>query len=201
MTKALLFDLGNVLIAFDYTRGYQAIAPYTPVPAADLPARIGGAGVVIPLERGELTGREFYHRMSDALQIDLPFDRFCELWSAIFLPDPILPDSLLADLHRRYRMVLISNTNAIHFEMIRRTYPLISHFDALVLSHEVKALKPDERMYREAVRQAGCTPSECFYTDDVQAFVDGGRRFGLDAVQFTGPADLDGHLRQRGLIA
>jgi putative hydrolase of the HAD superfamily len=200
MTRALIFDLGNVIVAFDYNRGYRAIEPFTPFPASEISGRIGATGLVLPFERGEVSGREFYERMAAALQISLTFERFCELWSAIFLPDPLLPDGLLESLHRRYRLVLLSNTNEIHFEMIRRTYPILRHFDALVVSHEVGALKPDERMYAEAVRRAACEPAQCFYTDDVPAFVEGGRRFGLDAVQFTGASDLQRHLRDRGLI-
>ncbi len=200
MTRALLLDLGNVIVAFDFARGYQAIAAHTPFSAAAIPERIAATGLVPPYERGEIASREFYAGIASALQLDLSYERFCDIWSTIFLPEPLLSDDLLARLHRKHRLVLISNTNEIHFEMIRRTYPILRHFDALVLSYRVKAMKPDPRIYAEAVRRAGCPPQECFYTDDVAEFVEAGRNCGLDAVLFTGAAGLEGHLRERGLL-
>jgi putative hydrolase of the HAD superfamily len=95
--------------------------------------------------------------------------------------------------------VLVSNTNDIHFQMIRRTYGVIRHFDAHVLSYQIGAMKPDEGMFEEAVRQANCRPEECFYTDDVMEFVEAGRSFGLDAVQFLGADQLAKELRKRGI--
>lgn len=200
MTNALIFDLGNVIVAFDFARGYQAISPYTPFPPNDLPQRIAETGVVPSYERGEINSHDFYKTLTTALHLTLPYQQFCDLWSTIFLPDPLIPDDLLATLHRRYRLVLLSNTNEIHFQMIHRTYPILRHFDALVLSYQARAMKPDARIYEEAIHQAHCPPDQCFYTDDVPEFVEAGRRYGLDAVRFTGAADLQRHLRERRLL-
>jgi len=200
MVRALLFDLGNVIVAFDFARGYRALEPYARFPAAEISARIAETGLVHPFERGEIASRDFFERLSAALGLSLSYERFCEAWSAIFLPEPVLPEGLLAALHSRCRLVLVSNTNDIHFRMIERTYPHIGHFDAKVLSYQVGAMKPSEKMYAEAVRQAGCRPEECFYTDDVIEFVEAGRRYGLDAAQFTTPNELEAHLRRRGVV-
>ena len=61
---------------------------------------------------------------------------------------------------------------------------MLRHFDDLVLSYEVKAMKPSPLIYREAIARAQCRPEECFYTDDIAAYVEGARREGIDAVQF-----------------
>ncbi len=199
MTKAILFDLGNVLVGFDFSLGYRAIEEVSPYDAEEIPVRIRASGLVPPYERGEVSSEEFYRQLSRLLELQVSYEQFCDLWSTIFLPDPIVSDDLLASLRRRYRMVLISNTNDIHFRMIQAHYPLIRHFDAHVLSHQVGAAKPADRIYQEAVRQAECRPEECVYIDDVPGFVEGGRRNGLDAVQFTGQADLEQELRRRGI--
>jgi len=200
MTRALLFDLGNVLVAFDFARGYRALEGHAGLPVQDIRERITASGLVHPYERGEISSRVFYEGMTSTLDLDLDYDQFCNLWSVIFLPDSLVADDLVAGLHRRFPLVLISNTNEIHFQMIRQTYPILRHFDAFVLSYEVGAMKPAEAIYEEAVRQAGCSPEECFYTDDVLEFIDAGRRLGLDAVPFTGQADLERHLRERRLL-
>ena len=199
MIKAILFDLGNVVVGFDFARGYRALEPYCRFRAEEIPLLIAGSSLAPPYERGEISSQDFFQRLSGVLGLDVSYEQFCDLWSAIFLPEPLLPEDLLAGLRRRYRMVLISNTNDIHFRMIQRTYPLIEHFDAHVLSYKIGAMKPSQRMYEEAVRQADCEPQECFYTDDVPDFVESGRRQGLDAVQFRGPAELEKELRRRGV--
>jgi HAD superfamily hydrolase (TIGR01509 family) len=69
----------------------------------------------------------------------------------------------------------------------------------LVLSYEVKAMKPSPAIYREAIARAQCRPEECFYTDDIPAYVEGARREGIDAVQFESCAQLERDLAARGI--
>jgi HAD superfamily hydrolase (TIGR01509 family) len=83
--------------------------------------------------------------------------------------------------------------------MVERTYPLLRHFDDYVLSHRVRALKPSLRIYREAIARAGCEPHECFFTDDIPAYVEGARAAGMDAVQFLSCGQLEGELRARSI--
>ena len=199
MIKALLFDLGNVLVAFDFRRGYRALEGFCRHDGAEIPRLIASSGLVPPYERGEIASEDFFRRLTALLDLDLSYERFCDLWSTIFLPEPLISGEFLAALRRRFRMVLVSNTNDIHFRMLERTYPLLGHFDAQVLSFRVGALKPDERVYAEAVQQAGCAPQECFYTDDVPEFVEGAKNYGIDAVLFQGPQQLEEELRGRGV--
>ena len=199
MTKAILFDLGNVLVGFDFKRGYSNIESCCRLQASQIPEVIGGSGLVPLFERGQVSGEEFFQKISLLLGLTVSYERFCGLWSAIFLPSPLVSESLLSGLRQRYRMVLVSNTNEIHFQMIRQNYALLEHFDSYVLSYQVGAMKPAEQMFAEAVRQADCRPEECFYTDDVLEFVEGGRRYGLDAVQFRGATELEQELTRRGI--
>ena len=111
----------------------------------------------------------------------------------------LIPEPIIQGLAARYRLVLLSNTNAIHFDMIRRSYPVLRHFHDLILSYEVKAMKPDPVIYRAAIAAAGCRPEECFYTDDIADYVEGARRMGIDAVQFRGSEALEQDLRERGI--
>jgi glucose-1-phosphatase len=96
--------------------------------------------------------------------------------------------------------MMLSNTNALHFEMIRETYPLISHFDHYVLSYEVGAMKPSPRIYEEAIAHSGVKPDECFYTDDILAYVEGAQRAGLTAVQFQSFEQLTSDMDRLGIV-
>ncbi len=197
--KALIFDLGKTLVHFDFTRGYQALQELCPYPAAEIPRRLAGTGLVEKLETGLMEPRDFVAQTARALELEVDYPRFCEIWGSIFA-DTLVPDSLLEALHARYRLVLLSNTNAMHFESIRARYAaLLRHFDGFALSYEVKSMKPQPGIYRTALRMAGCRAGECFYTDDIAEYVEAARALGIDAVQFRNAAQLERDLLQRGI--
>ncbi len=195
--RTVVFDLGKVIVPFEVQRAYDAIASVCPLPAAEIPGRIRRNGMVPRFESGQLEPHEFFRQFCGLLEIDVDYEKFCEVWSAIFLPETFIPESLVEGLRRRYRVLLLSNTNAIHFEMIRREYPIMRHFDGYILSYQVRAMKPAEKIYDETIAQAGCAPNEIFYTDDIPEFVEAARRKGIDAVQFESLPQLERELRAR----
>jgi putative hydrolase of the HAD superfamily len=196
--KAVIFDLGKVLIPFDFQRGYRALEEFCPHPAVEIRRRIGASGLVLPFETGLIEPRDFVAQLTEALDLTLDYSEFCRAWSAIFYGQ-LIPDHVLESLAARYRLVLLSNTNAIHFEMVREAYSLLRHFHELVLSYEVRSMKPDARIYHAAIERARCRPEECFYTDDIAENVEAGRREGLDAVLFETPEQLEQEMSQRGI--
>jgi putative hydrolase of the HAD superfamily len=199
MIKTLIFDLGKVIIPFDFQRGYQRLAPLCKYPPEQIPERLRPHDLVRRFESGQVEPRAFVEEFRNILGIDVDYDQFCEIWSSIFLPDTLIPESMLEALHQRYRLVLLSNTNAIHFEMVDRTYPELRHFDEKILSHEVGAMKPSPKIYEAAIAAAQCEPQECFYTDDIEAYVEGARKHGIDAVQFESREQIERELRARGV--
>ena len=198
MHKAIIFDLGKVLIHFDFRRGYRELEGLCPYPAEEIPKRLAGTGLVPRFETGLIEPRDFVEQISRVLDLRVDYQRFCEIWSGIFR-HTLVPDSILQGLAARYRLLLMSNTNALHFEMIRRNYPLIRHFHDLILSYEVKAMKPSPEIYQAAVARAACRPEECFFTDDIPEYVEAARRLGIDAVQFQSAGQLEEELKQRGI--
>ena len=199
MHKAILLDLGKVLIDFDFRRGYRALEGLCPYTAAEIPRRLAASGLVEQFETGLVEPRDFVDRMCRILDLQVDYDQFRAIWSSIFT-DILIPESMLEGLGRRYRMVVVSNTNALHFEMLRETYGhLLRHFDDLVLSHEVHAMKPRAEIFQVAVDLAGCLPQECFYTDDIVAYIAAARRMGIDAVAFESCMQLQDEMRRRGI--
>jgi putative hydrolase of the HAD superfamily len=196
--KAIIFDLGKVLVPFDFMRGYEALQPHCPHPASEIRSRIAATRLVEPLEKGLITPREFVAQLSKALDLNIDYREFCRIWSCIF-DGQLIPDAMLESLARRYRLLLLSNTNEIHFQMIRENYRLIGYFHDLILSYEVHAMKPEAAIFQQAVARAECRPEECFYTDDIALFVEAARREGLDAVQFKSPEQIEREMKARGI--
>ena len=198
MHKAVIFDLGRVLVNFDFKRGYRALEGLCPYTAAEIPKRLSTCGLVEQFETGLIEPCDFVTRMSAVLDLVIDYDRFCQVWSSIFT-EILVPEAMLAGLAARYRLLLLSNTNAIHFEGLRRTHSMFRHFHHLVLSYEVKAMKPQPRIFQAAIALAGCRPEECFYTDDIADYVAAAQNLGIDAVRFESLRQLQGELTARGI--
>jgi putative hydrolase of the HAD superfamily len=196
--RAVILDLGRVLIPFDFTIGYQKMGERCGLPPEQVRARLHASQLVHPFESGLIGPAEFAARVCESLGAEIPYGEFAEIWFSIFLPEPLIPEDFVARLRRRYRTVLLSNTNEMHFTLLRERYPILGHFDAYSLSYMVKAQKPDPRIYEHAIASAGCRAEECFYTDDVPSYVEGGRAAGLRAYHFEGFEKLKADLREAG---
>jgi glucose-1-phosphatase len=199
LIETLIFDLGQVILPFDWKRGYRALAEYSPYAPEEVRSRIKETGLFDTVERGLVTPGELARRLSAVLELNVPFEKFRELWSSIFLPDPNLPDEMLAGLHANHRLLLLSNTDAIHYGWIMEKYPIMRHFDHCVLSFELGLRKPEPGIYQEAIRQSQCAPAEIFFTDDIAENIAAARLAGIDAVQFQSLEQLEGELTTRGI--
>jgi FMN phosphatase YigB (HAD superfamily) len=200
VTKALIFDLGGVIVPLDFPRAYAAISQICPYSPTEIPKRIRSSGLVNLYETGQLDSPQFIAQLSAILDLHITEDQFRDLWSALFLPDPLLPESLFSSLAARYPLLLLSNTNELHFENIRARFPLLRHFHHLILSYQVGAAKPSPRIFEEAISRSRCQPEECFFTDDIPAFVAAARQSSLDAVQFHNYPQLQTELQARGIL-
>lgn len=200
MIKTVIFDLGGVIVPFDFKRGYQAMADRYGLVATEIPGRIGTTDVVIRYESGQIETPDFVRELTGSLGIEATVDEFADFWSVIFERRTLIPASLPEALRANgYRVLLLSNTNDLHFSFIRQHYPILDHFDHHVLSFRVGAMKPSPAIYAEAIRHAGCAPEECFFTDDVAMYVEGAKAAGIDAVQFKQYEQLREELLVRGV--
>jgi len=198
--KSILFDLGNVIVPFNVERAYKRMAELCACSSDEVAARISATRLVRPYEKGEIETEPFIRELSVALRLNIGYQEFCDWWSCVFLPGSLVPEALLEHLASRYRVLALSNTNPIHFTMLKESYPLLRHFHDYVLSYEVGAAKPEPRIYREAIDRAQCSPEECFFTDDLEVNVEAARDHGMDAVQFLSAEQLERELRARGLL-
>jgi putative hydrolase of the HAD superfamily len=197
--KAIIFDLGKTLVPFDFQRAYASIEKLCAYRASEIPQRLATSDLVLRFEQGLTEPRDFVRQLCHILQAQIDYEEFCRIWSSIFLPGTLVPESMIDGLRRRYKVLLLSNTNAIHFPMVRDAYPIVSHFDGYILSYEVKYVKPSPEIFQIAAERAGCAPEECLFIDDIAAYVDAAKRTGMDAVQFVSREQLEKEFQARGI--
>lgn len=203
--SVVMFDFGNVLGFFDYGVIFGKLGARLGMTAdafRELVEAKGMKSILADFEAGAIEPEEFSARVQAAVGLDVPFSDFVADWEDIFeLNEPVA--AVAADLKARgYTLVLGSNTNALHAAFYRRKFrEALAAFDHVVLSYEVKAMKPGREFFRSCVEAVGVPAAGCVFIDDVEENVQGARDAGLMGVVYRDPAGLVADLRRLGVEA
>jgi hypothetical protein len=100
MYKAIIFDLGRVLVNFDFQRGYRQLEHLCPYPIAEIPVRILSSGLVRRFETGVIGPHDFHAEFCEQLGLTIEYPHFCKVWTSIFT-EALVPESLLESLAAR----------------------------------------------------------------------------------------------------
>lgn len=198
--KALLFDLGRVLIPFEFNRAYRAMESLTGMQTQEIRQSLAATNLFRVFESGLMQPEEFAAAVMGVLGFRCDLPEFSRIWNSIFLPETLIPEAAIQELASRYRLIIVSNTNQLHFEMLERAYPIFRHFHGFVLSYQVQAMKPDPAFYAAALRMAECEAHECVFIDDLPENVAGAQRAGFDGIIFESFPQLLEEFKQRGLV-
>jgi len=198
MIRALLFDLGNVLLFFSHDRMCEQIGRVTGLPAQEVRQRLFEDGLIREYELGRVSTQEGLGHLSRRLgncDLEELHRAACDIF---WLNESIVPviERLSSD---GWPLVMVSNVNEAHMRWIDERFPVVRHFKLRALSFEVGSRKPDAGIYMAAAKLAGAEPAECFFTDDIAEHIEAARRLGFDAWQFKDTAGLVEQLRLRGI--
>jgi putative hydrolase of the HAD superfamily len=177
MIRAFLFDIGNVLLRFDFTIALRKLAAQSDSDdAVDLLTRL--EPVKFMLEDGQINRTSFVRGAIDALRYRGSDVEFITAFEDIF--DENVPmTNLVGRLHGRFPLYLLSNTNDLHVDFFLRRYPVFEKFCGGVYSHKVRASKPNPEIYRIACRQLGIAPETTFFIDDLLPNIETARSLGF----------------------
>ena len=200
MPRAVLFDLGKVLVRFDHGLTLARIEKATSVPRATLAPHLYGP-LVGEYDLGRLETGAFFRAVEEAAGLPPLEDAlWVAAWRDIFEPDPDAL-ALLAQLSPDMTPVLVSNTNALHWEGVLLVAPELPRLIPLrALSFEVGAAKPDPAHFQAALALARAAPREAVFADDRPENVVAARDVGIDAFQVTDAASLRTGLEMRGVL-
>lgn len=198
--SVVVFDLGNVLIPFNYDLIVTRLDEIEP--------GLGGRFYKFytdnyhyhrDYEANRLTEEVFLERMLEALEHKVDADTFCKIFSGIFTVNEDVA-ALLPELKKKYTLVLLSNTNDIHRRYSWQHNKFIENFDKLILSYEIGAVKPEEKIYRAVEAFTGKPASEHIFIDDVLDYANGAKALGWDAINFIGYDNLVEEFNKREII-
>ena len=202
MTKpsVVVFDLGKVLVEFDYSIAGKRIAARGTLTAAEVQKFLDHSPLLYRYETGLMTRQEFYEEVRQATGFKGDLAEFGQYFADIFWEIPPMI-ALHAELRRRGVPVYIfSNTNDLAIEHIRRNFPFFADFDGHIMSYEIGAMKPAAKIYESLEQMSGKRGAEILYLDDRQENVDAGAARGWQIILQTEPAKSRAAIEAAGLL-
>lgn len=190
--RNIIFDFGGVLVDLDRKRCIDAFT------------RIGAGAIAAYVD--ECRQEDLFHDLEvgltgisefcDAVRRACPGctasdDDICGAWNALLTGIPRRRLAKIAELKRTYRLVLLSNTNPIHWRKAAEDYftqdglTVDDYFEKNYLSYRMHLLKPDEAIFREVLCDAGMDACETMFIDDSAANCAAAERLGIKAVHTT----------------
>jgi len=172
-----LFDIGNVLLAFDFLPALNSLKgdkSHSEVFEKILQAKDD-------FESGKLSTAQYLPMIRKWLDFSGSDNEIISAWNSVFTE--ITQTFQLAE-HLRdqgHRLILFSNINPIHARFCTEKYRLLEKFDRAVFSFEIGAIKPEDAFFTRAFDTFSIIPENTIYIDDLPKNVEVGKRHGLNA--------------------
>lgn len=197
--KALIFDLGNVLIYFDWNIAKERLN--------QIEENLGNRtteflkqnkGLIYALETGKIEQGIFLNEIRLNINSKLSKEELAKIYSEIFWENKELT-KLLPELKKNYKLYLLSNTNVIHREYGWKKYGFLKYFDKLFLSYEIGFAKPDKEIYEFVSSSIPFEKNEFVYIDDIEIFIEASRSLGWNAIKFESNEKLIEEFKNYGI--
>lgn len=181
--KAIIFDLGRVLVDFDHMITCRALSKYSPYSPEEIYEKIFKSGTEREYDRG-LGFSKFFKKCKEAIGAkNLSLKKFRNIWGNIFSENQDAFD-VMEMIKPDKDLFMLSNTNDAHWEYVRNL-PMVRRFfsdkDKLLLSFVLGCRKPEEEIFLTAVQRADCEIGEILFLDDTEEFVRVFRELGGNA--------------------
>ena len=187
-----IFDLGNVIVDIDFNRVLGTWSDLARVPLARLKQSFTMGEAFHQHERGEISDEEFAKAMCHDMELPLSYEQFAHGWQAIFVGlRPEVIDIMNNLREQGHRVVVLSNTNALHTTFWPDEYPQIyAAADHVYLSQEMGMRKPESLIYQRVLESEGFSAADAVFFDDNADNIEGANQLGITSVLVTGRETL-----------
>jgi glucose-1-phosphatase len=183
--EAIIFDLGGVILNLDYQLTINAFkslgiddfeAMYTQAKQNDLFDRF---------ETGQISSQHFINSLLPYLPNGTSPNHVVKAWNAMILDFPLERLNFIDQLRSKYRIFLLSNTNEIHLQAVKRALAkttertLESYFEVTYVSHEMNMRKPNQAIFERVCTENNLNPASTLFIDDTIGHIDGAQKIGL----------------------
>lgn len=185
--KAIIFDLGNVLLPIDLSLTYEAFSAYSTLSSSEIASAIMEHQLWVPYEAGKQNDAEFRLFLRERLVLTVSDDEFDIAFSALLLDFHAGVYEWIASLKSQYHLVLLSNTSSIHAERFTKValgpegQNLFSLFHQVYYSFQMGLVKPDKAIYQQVLDEQGFSPEEVLFFDDNVANINSAKSMGIQS--------------------
>jgi len=196
----VVFDLGKVLVDFDYSIAGRRLAQQSRIPAAEVHACLNQTPLLHRYETGLMSRVEFFADVRQTTGYCGSLEEFTSFFADIFTEMPEMT-AIHAELRRKgIPTYIFSNTNDMAVEHIRSAFPFFANFDGYIFSCEVGAMKPDAKIYEAMEKLSDKRGAEILYLDDRPENIEAGAMRGWQVILQTNPAITRAALMKFGLL-
>ena len=202
MLKNLIFDLGDVIIPIDLSAPLRNFATLANLPEDDVKAIWREHDIWNRYETGLVDDEGFRNQIRTLMRTqqhttDAWADEVIETaWNSVLLELPVERVERIQALAGRYRLFLLSNTNAIHIRQVNRVLTELGKptledlFERVFYSHAVGMAKPSPAIYEHVLAEAGLKASGTAFFDDNAANIAAAAALGIEAVHVQPPKTI-----------
>ncbi|MDP1678227.1 MAG: HAD-IA family hydrolase [Bacteroidota bacterium] len=181
--KIILFDLGRVLMHIDFDAFPNGLGLITKEHRSQYnQAKIQQS--VRGYETGEMSTNEFIDSLYEIFHQNFSKEKILSAFNGIIVKDnqEIIP--VVENVRRHYRIAVLSNTCASHWEKVLRISSLIKLFPDVFTSFQLGAMKPSSIVYKKVCEMMNVEPYEVLFIDDLKENIDGAITAGMSGIVF-----------------
>jgi glucose-1-phosphatase len=197
--KAIIFDIGRVLVRVDIARATEGLTVGSSLSPAELLAALEKDPRWPDLQEGRVSPHDWHLHLAKRLAPGITFQQFCEAWNRALDPVPIHEDRFFAQLGKRYKLALLSNTDPIHVKHMEGTYKFFEHFPVRIYSCAVGCSKPNPLIFQHALKAVKVHAEEAVFIDDIPAYVEAAKSLGMAGIPFQSAEQLVEELKSHGV--
>ncbi len=200
--KAIIFDLGNVLIGFDHRIGVEKILKHTSKSTQEIYDLFFDSVFTREFEKGRISCGEFFDRVKGLLGLEIGYEEFLPIWNEIFFAKPEM-EEFIASLNSGRKLVLLSNVNQLHYEYLTSAFPSAFNLfrpDNIIPSFRTGFMKPDREIYELALTLCGAKAEEVVYVDDRADLIEAASGYGIPSIRFKDVNQLKQEFLNLGII-
>mgnify|MGYP006086214109 FL=1 len=188
--KAVLFDLGGVIIDIDYLKTIQAFTDLGLKNAKTLYNQFDQGQVFDDYEVGSISSDAFIEAVQKKIQSPISAIKITEAWNAMIGTYPINKLDFIMDLSQRIPCYLLSNTNEIHLKQAREALIKTKYarlellFEKCYYSHIIGKRKPHIETFQWVIKDMRCKAEEVLFIDDSPQHIEGAKKAGINTIHF-----------------
>jgi putative hydrolase of the HAD superfamily len=188
--KNIIFDLGGVILNIDYQKTSQQFKQLGLCNFDQLYSQFQQNNLFDDLETGNISEFRFIKKLQESIP-GATDDNIINAWNAMLLDLPQTRIDLLSKVKSHYNIMLLSNTNIIHFkaymDYIKSSYDLDfnSLFNKAYYSHEIGLRKPTKECFQFVLDENNLGAHETLFLDDSIQHIEGAKSIGIHTIHHT----------------